>query len=418
MSKHPKKHISKQVNNSKKHIDSKPKEIISTEIFEKSNRFLILITAVIISIMGSLLYMGTSKHDFNLDDFSVIVENIYTKQGTKAIPEIFKNGYRSGIFSTNDVYRPLTKVMFAWEYEKNDHKADLSHFINIVLYGLLCGFIFLLLNRFFPKQYYLSVIATLLFAFHPIHTEVVANIKSRDELLSMFFLILALWFGKNFADKEKYFWLIPICFFYSLALFTKESAITFVALLPVSLYFFSKITLKQNVIATICLLVVSGIYLKIHFSVVGTMDVSKINIQDNSLMATKNFLIQRMTAIEIMGRYIMLLMFPHPLSCDYSFNTIPIVESAANGRFLFAFILHCAALYYGLKGLKDKKIYSYAILFYFITISIVSNLFILIGTNMAERLVFMPSLGFCILIAYFITRITKSVNLISEKPAG
>jgi Tfp pilus assembly protein PilF len=122
-----------------------------------------------------------------------------------------------------------------------------------------------------------------------------------------------------------------------------------------------------------------------------------------------------MTAIEILGRYLKLLIFPHPLSCDYSFNTIPIVDSVANGGFLLALALHGTALFLAIKGWKEKKVYSYAIFFYLITISIVSNVFMLIGTNMAERLVFLPSLGFCLLISYLIVWLTKSMNFTPQK---
>jgi tetratricopeptide (TPR) repeat protein len=384
----------------------------------KKSKPLDLMMALIISICGVFLYSNTVGHSFVLDDFSVIVENKITNEGSKAIPKIFKSGYRDGNYIAQDkLYRPLTKAMFAVEYEMSQGKPGLSHWINVILYGLLCGFIFLGLRRFFSGQYYLALIATLLFTFHPIHTEVVANIKSRDEILSLFFILGSLWFAKSYADSGKLSFILPAGICYLLALFTKESAITYVALLPISLYFVSKISIKQNAMITAVMAVITGVYLYIHLSVIGSIGLTNIPIPDNSLLESKDFAVQRMTAIEILGRYLKLLVFPHPLSSDYSFNTIPLVKSAANIGFILALLIHIGALVMAIKEFKKKSPLSYGIWFYFITISVVSNVFMLIGTNMAERLLFMPSLGFAILLSFLLVKVLKADKLHPENIA-
>jgi tetratricopeptide (TPR) repeat protein len=392
-----------------------PQPSIISETTNSTNKLLVYVTALILAISGGVLYSNTSEHNYNLDDFSVIVDNEFTIKGTEAIGDIFSHGYRTGMNFEDNLYRPLSKAMFAWEYEQSGGKPELSHKVNIFIYSLLCGLIFLLLNRFFPNRYYLALIAALLFTFHPIHTEVVANIKSRDEMLAMFFMVIGLWFAKSYGDtlKKRLLIISGVAFF--LALLSKESAITYVALMPVTLYFFSELKWSKIAVAAGFMAAVAGIYLMIHHSVIGGIGLKSINIADNSLMASTSFIQQRMTAIEILGRYVYLLCYPHPLSCDYSFNTIPMVLSFANGRFLIAFAIHVAALYFAYRGWKKKEAYSYGILFYLITISIVSNVFMLIGTNMAERLVFLPSLGFCILVAWVITRFTNSIELIPER---
>jgi Tfp pilus assembly protein PilF len=380
----------------------------------KSKR-LVYAIAFVIAVVGGVLYSNTANHNYNLDDFSVIVDNEFTVKGSEAIGDIFTHGYRTGMNFEDNLYRPLSKAMFAVEYEKSGGKPELSHKVNILIYSLLCGFIFLLLNRFFPRYFYVSLLASLLFAFHPIHTEVVANIKSRDEMMAMFFMLLGLWYAKSYADSAKKRWMLLTGASFFLALLSKESAITFLGLMPVTLYFFSSAAIDRMAKITGVSTAVAVCYLYIHHSVTGGLGLTSINIADNSIMATTDFMHQRMTAIEILGRYVSLLCYPHPLSCDYSFNTIPLVTSVANARFLLAFVLHAAGLFFAWRGLKNKEAYSYGILFYLITISIVSNVFMLIGTNMAERLVFLPSLGFCIVIAYLIARITKSMEQIPEK---
>jgi tetratricopeptide (TPR) repeat protein len=406
----------------KKHIPPANKSTAqSMQIKPAQNRRLDWITAIFIAICGIILYVNTSGHSFVLDDFSVIAENKMTVGGIDSVGAIFKKGYRAGNYTTEDnLYRPLTKAMFAVEYDlsggeeyfkQNDGQPTMMHWINILLYGFLCGFIFLSLRKFFPGHYYLALITTLLFAFHPLHTEVVANIKSRDEILNLLFLIASLRSAWSYFQTNKFSFVIGAAVFYMLALLTKESAITYMALLPVSLYFFSKQTNWQKIgIVTLCMAVITGLYLALHLSVIGRLGLPQATIPtaDNSLNVDGATGFQKkMTAIYCLGWYLKLMILPHPLSCDYSFNTIPLVKDAGHGGFVVALLIHVGLLAYAIWGFKKKKILSYAIFFYFITISIVSNLFTLIGTNLAERLVFMPSLAFCLGIAFLVSKLFK-----------
>jgi protein O-mannosyl-transferase len=403
---------------------SSGKHIKQMEINGASNQRLNILTALLIALCGILLYANTYKHSFVLDDFSVIAENKMTVEGTKSVGKIFRSGYRAGNFTVEDnLYRPLTKAMFAVEYslsggkeyfQQQDGQPKLMHLINILMYGFLCAFIFLSLRKFFPGQYYLALLTTLLFTFHPIHTEVVANIKSRDEILNLLLIMASLRCAWNFAqkDKDNAGWMIGAGAFYFLALLTKESAITYVALLPVSLWFLTKASWQKIGIITGGIVLATGFYLVLHSNVVGTIGLKQaiIPIADNSINRPGASAIQKsMTGIYALGWYLKLLFFPHPLSCDYSFNTIDFVSSPLHVGFLFSFLIHSALLIIAIVNFKKKSILSFAIFFYFITISIVSNVFpgTLIGTNLAERLIFMPSLGFCLGLAYGISKLFK-----------
>ncbi len=390
-----------------------------------NNKKLDMITAFFIALIGFFLYINTSGHSFVLDDFSVISENKMTTAGTDSLAAIFKSGYREGNYSTEDnLYRPLTKAMFAVEYQlmggkeyfqQKDGQPLLLHWVNILLYGFLCGFIFLTLRKFFPDKYYLSLIATLLFAFHPLHTEVVANIKSRDEILNLLFLVASLSCAWSYIKNNKLTSIIGASIFYLLALFTKESAITYVALLPVSLYFLIKETSWQKIsVVTLCIVGVTVLYLVQHYTVIGRLGLPQASIPaaDNSMnIDGATFLQKKMTAVYCLGIYLKLMFVPHPLSCDYSYSTIPLIKSPGDPWFVLSLLIHVGFLVVAIWGFKRKHIVSYAILFYLITISIVSNVFTLIGTNLAERLVFMPSLAFCLVIAFLVTRLFKIENI-------
>jgi tetratricopeptide (TPR) repeat protein len=83
-------------------------------------------------------------------------------------------------------------------------------------------------------------------------------------------------------------------------------------------------------------------------------------------------------------------------------------------------VLLSAALYLSmgilaLIGLIKKQLWSYCILFFLITLSIVSNIVFPIGTNMSERFLFMPSIGFCMLLVLLPLFFSKSKTFIQQK---
>ena len=82
-------------------------------------------------------------------------------------------------------------------------------------------------------------IAAMIFIAHPIHTEAVANIKGRDELMAMLFSLGALYGAIKYMDNPSRKWMIISMCSYFLGLLSKENAITFFAIIPVSIYFFS-----------------------------------------------------------------------------------------------------------------------------------------------------------------------------------
>jgi protein O-mannosyl-transferase len=363
--------------------------------------------AFFIALFSFLLYANTIKHGFVLDDASVLKENKLTQQGSSAIGKIFHSAYRYGYNDDVTLYRPLSKAMFAVEWQLSPDNPQIHHVINILLYAIVCALLFFLLYKLTRINPYLLLISALLFAAHPIHTEVAANIKSRDEILAMFFLLLSLNAVLNYLENKKILSLILSLAFFFLGLLSKESAIIFLAIVPLCIYFFRDLDLKENIRFSAIFVVVAGVYILIHKSVLGAIGISNVSMMDNSLMASTSFIEQKMTAILILGKYLLLLLFPHPLSSDYSFNTIPIVGSFANAGFLISLLALLGLLLYAVKNFAKKDLFSFCILFFFISMAITSNIFVIIGTHMAERLLFFPSVAFCLGLVLLICKIMK-----------
>ncbi len=150
------------------------------------------IMMLFIAGLAFLVYSNTLDHKYVLDDFGVIPENNITKKGVSGLPEIFSTTYRAGTnLIDNTLYRPLSKAMFAIEWQIAPNTPALSHWMNVIFFALTCVVLFSILTLCLNGNLLIPFIASMLFAAHPIHTEVVANIKSRDEIMCLLLCLLA-----------------------------------------------------------------------------------------------------------------------------------------------------------------------------------------------------------------------------------
>ena len=413
------------------------------------NKFL----ACIILFATAFIFYGNSiSNKFVLDDLIVITGNNFTQKGFGGLKDIFMHdafvgAYGQALNLSGGRYRPLSIASFAIEKEIFGYKPEVFHFFNVLFFAFTVVMMFLFLSRLISSikiagnqfNYVLPFISALLFAILPIHSEVVANIKSCDEIFALLFSIITFFLLLSQPEKKVAFKVKPktnkinqplpkattqninlvasaIIFF--LALLSKENAITFLVLIPFGLRMFTNDSVKNIIIKTIPLAIVAGIYIIMRANLAGIIGdrVTTDIMDDPYLHAT---LIQKLATIsQVQLRYLVLLIFPYRLSYDYSYNQIPLVNWS-NLIALVSIVLHIAALVYALKNIRRNKIVSYFIFFYFITFSIFTNLVFNIGTSMAERFAYMPSFGLCVLLAYSLIKILQ-VNLIGSpvlKPA-
>lgn len=381
----------------------------STVILAKGAHQIRLWAAIIVAAFAFLTYANTLNHEYALDDFPVIYGNSLTMQGVKSIPTMLKTAYWYGLDGKNDfLYRPLSLVTYAIEWELSPKNPQLGHLTNVLMYTWIGFLLFFLLSRLL-KDYNLLIpfIASLLFIVHPLHTEVVANIKSRDELLCFLFFILAAGQLLQYAETGKLKQVTFAGIFFFLALMAKESAITFLGIFPLLIWFFTPVPIRKNIICSSIMVAVAVCYLIIRGSVLTSQTTGgDIAVLDNTLIAAPNLASRLGTAFYILGLYLKLLVFPHPLSSDYSYPEIPIV-SFSNPLALFSLVAYLGMTGYALFKLPKKDIISFGILFYLIPLSLVANVFFLTRSTMADRFLFMPSLGFCVIVAYLLLKIMK-----------
>ncbi len=370
--------------------------------------------AALLFIIGIALYAYSVTFEYVLDDQIVLTNNSYTKKGVAGIKEILTTESMSGRFGgQQDLivgarYRPLSIVTFALEYEFFGLQPFVSHLINVLLYGLLGVLLYRVLCQLFPKkeQWFWSIpfLASLLFVVHPIHTEVVANVKGRDEIMTLIGALAALYYAIRYNDTGRFINLIVSGIVFFLALLSKENALTFIAIVPLSLYFFKKTSLKKITATLIPLLLASIAYLAIRYQVIGyflSPDGKEITDIMNNPFYGLSVGEKMATVFYTLGLYIKLLFFPHPLTHDYYPYQIPILNWG-DMRAIIPLVAYAGLGILALIGLKKKSILSYSILFYLATLSIVSNVPFTVGTFMNERFVFIPSIGFCLIVAWLV----------------
>jgi len=390
------------------------------------------IQALVLLIVGFILYGNSILNEYALDDGIVIEKNDYVQQGFKGIPKILKtDAYDSFYRSMNAKqqlsggrYRPLSVVTFAIEQQlfgskEKEKPADdvalIRHLLNVVFYILSVIILLHFLQTFIFKDTPLVAFLTcLLFLIHPIHTEVIANVKSRDEILSFLFIILTFIKMFRYRESKKPLQLFAALAFYFLALLSKEYAVILIVLIPILLYIAKGDSLKESLIGVIPYFFVAALYLLIRFSIVGKgATIENPDVLNNPYkFATSPE--KWATKIEILNHYLRLLFFPHPLSSDYSYNTIP-YTNFGNPMVWFAILFHLSAIVATIVLFVRRNILAFAFAFYLLHLFLICNLVMDIGATMGERLIYHSSFGFMIIIAIVINWLLEKIGSVNSK---
>jgi len=367
----------------------------------------------IIFALGVGLYIYTVKFDYVLDDQIVITKNDFTKQGIAGIGKIMSTESMQGYFGEQKNlvvgarYRPLSIVTFAIEHQMWGLNPFMSHLMNVLLYALSGILLYRILLLLFPLKSddnaFLNIpfIASLLFIAHPIHSEVVANVKGRDEIMTLMGALGSLYFTFKYLAKRDNLSLILSGVMFFLGLLSKENAITFLAVIPLAVFIAHKAEASDYTKVMIPLVVATVVYLMIRYSVIGYFLSNGEKITDlmNNPFVEMNVGQKLATIFYTLIVYLKLQLFPHPLTHDYYPYAIPKV-GWTNIWSILSLLIHVGLGVFALRNIKSKSIPAFAILFYLFTISIVSNIVFPVGTFMNERFVYISSIGFCVAAAW------------------
>jgi hypothetical protein len=370
----------------------------------------------ILLLIGFFLYVNSLQNEYALDDGGVIIANQYVQEGFKGIGSIMtKDAFSSylekmhaGQQLSGGRYRPLSIVVFAIQQGIFGNSPFIRHLFNVVFFLLTIFALYYFLSNYLLKhvQYGddMAFVSTLLFVIHPIHTEVVANIKSLDEILSLLFILCAFIFGLKYIDENKTKYLVIALVSYLLALLAKEYGITLIVLLPMLFYLYPGVQKDKVLKYFLPYLGVICIYGLLRVSAVGAPFGHPAGKLLNNQMRIDPYYFathaQKLaTEWYCLGRYVCLLFFPYPLSSDYSYNQIP-YHTFSNPSVWMSIFVYIAIIIWGIQLLRKKNVMAFAVFFYLLNLAICANFIINVGAMLGERFAYHSSVGFVVLLTY------------------
>lgn len=410
----------------------------------------------LVAIFSLGLNWNTFTNEYALDDEIVIHQNLNVQAGISGIDEILTTDAFQGYLDMAGMesplsggrYRPLSIVTFAIEQsfggvtlgeeyrkeQENTRKlerhggtekemaaqiakmdelklkmeagalklAPMRHVIQVLLFLISMIVLLIFLNKhIFPEKPLLSLITVLLFTTHPVHTEVIANIKSRDEILSLLFFVLTLHYSFNYYKEKGAGNLLRMTFCFVLALLSKEYAL----ILPFLVVIGWKTVVKDRTIPVLnpafgILAIITGIFALIRFTAFNNVDAVNSTpdiLNDPYLYATASEAFA--SKVSIVLEYLRVLLFPRNLSSDYSYSHFVYIDVNHWKFWLSVFI------YVGFGGAflwawRKKSPIAFALGLFLGCFFLVNNLLFNIGATMGERLVYHSSLGLCLLVVF------------------
>ncbi len=215
-------------------------------------------------ILSVLLYANAINNGYNLDDELVTKHHRLTSQGVSAIPEIFTSSYYQDDMGYSYEYRPMVLASFALEHQIFGESPLISHFINVLLYAICCLILLKTLELLFAGYSSLfPFLVTLIFIAHPAHTEVVCNIKNRDEILSMLFGLGAFYYAIRLNDQKAFLLSPVISLLFACALMSKATVVTFALIIPLCIIFLRPHSLRT--VASLSFLLLLPCYIILDF---------------------------------------------------------------------------------------------------------------------------------------------------------
>ena len=344
-----------------------------------------------LAALAAMVYVNTLWNQFTLDDGLYITGN----------PQVTHFSWRALLAAnhTTNVFRPVSFASFALNWTIGPHPFGF-HLLNLLLHAvvtLLLYFLVCALLEGVEQSRTIALAAAALFAVHPIHTEAVTSIVGRPELLAAGFLFAA-WL-LHLREQP-----ILALVFFALAMLSKESAAVFLPLVIVGDYARGqwKPPLRYAGVGGLTAIYL-GLLWKVQGGRFGQPDISLLDNPLGTLPAGWRIL----NAMRVAWKYVEVQLYPAVLSCDYSFNQIPVYR---NWRHIalpaIAAVMVIGVWIWAVAKRKSEWVLAGGI--YFAGFATTANILIPTGTILGERLAYLPSAGFCLLAAVVWIRLFRS----------
>jgi tetratricopeptide (TPR) repeat protein len=349
--------------------------------------------------LAVLVYAGTLGHAQAYDDFFILRSPLLAHPWN--LKEFFAGGFYARPDRTLGLYRPLGQ----WSLVLNANLAKaltgkydawaVYHVVSVLLHAAASFLVFQCLSRVLQTRWVAGA-AAILWALHPIHAEVAANITARYESLALIFGI-----GFLLAHRSGRRILAALLLFGALG--CKESAI---ALVPMAMgvdALFPNGGPRFDARRWIGPVVVVAIWMVLRWSAISDEETSAPYVTNP--VAAAAFGVRALTAAKVQLLYLRDQLLPLWLSADHSFRQLAPIRTLAD-PFVLGF-LAVAAVVATVAWLQRKRRPEIAlcVLVYAVLFALASNFLLPIGTIMADRLAYAPSIFVCLALALLLARV-------------
>jgi tetratricopeptide (TPR) repeat protein len=354
--------------------------------------------------LSSILYLPALRGEFVSDDLNAIVLNEQVHARASALTLFTTFSWWGSGRADAPGYRPLTTWTFARQRDLAGMNVVSWHAVNFVLHGVASWLVFLIAAEL-GSSLSTAIWIGAIFCVLPIHSEAVAWVVGRAELLAAIGYAAALWFSLRYRRLGEMRHLLGASVSFLAGAFAKESAVTVIAVPLLAALFLSGGARQRRRDAVVTAGMAAGFlaYCAVRAAAQGPFLASAAGDQLDNPLAVVSFPTRLLGAISVLGRSLALTVWPHPLSVDYSFDALGIHPGfLADGFSVVAVtsLLGLTACAWRLGGAT-----AFGLLVAASAYSLVSNTVLLIGTVMAERLLYIPTIGLVLAAAPALDRV-------------
>lgn len=381
---------------------------------------------LLVVLASMAVYAPSLANEYAMDDVFIVRDNPMVAE-LRPIGEYFTSHYWAGVGETSNLFRPVT----IWSYAVGVHlfagllgdAALVHHLGNVLLHGLATWLVYSLL-RGVAVRAPVAVVAALVFGCHAIHSEVVAGVVGRAELLAFVpgaAAVLACLRWLDGATAARHGWALVAGLGLFLAFGAKESALAWLPFVP--FYVVARglraelgsailpLARRGLAAAAACGVVPLAVFLALRAHALADLGAPPdVHWAVNPLHEVTT-LGRCVTATVVWAYGLYKTVLPLSLSADYGVHVFELRDSVVDPVFVFALGVLASTVAVGLLGTRRRPLAMLVVVTFFGFGFVTSNLPIPIGTIFGERLYYTPSLMASFVVAIVLERLAATTRL-------
>lgn len=334
------------------------------------------------------VYLSALSNGFALDDVPIVAANPQV-HGWSALWRAFGEAYwpRS---AGPTLYRPLVIASYALDWQIGG--AAWFHLVNVILHAGVSVIVAEVVRRW-SGSLGAALLAGTLFAVHPVHVEAVANVVGRAELMAALFAILSVFLA---LERDRLGWSLAA---WAPGLLSKETAVVVPAIVAAGWIFGvgRRPSRGRVLLYSAGWLVLGSAYLIVRW---GVLHSAPRQVLVAPVFVGASPLAVRLTAVSAFTDFVRLLVFPLKLRADYSPGERTLVTSPLDVRFALGLI--CLLVWAALTiwaWRRGRRVEAFGLCWVALALLPVANLFFPVGILVAERTLYLPSVGLVLAVA-------------------